>query len=120
MFSAEQALDTDHEEFQDTPESLAGAVRFLKQHGASGSTDLSTAHLLVRGAGDVESVSSPFLASKSAKRYTLENPSSPSIRSIDRAITPSHFIESAPIEHSLKSVVLELCVQTESLDELHV
>ena len=120
MFSAEQALDTDHEEFQDTPESLAGAVRFLKQHGASGSTDLSTAHLLVRGAGDVESVSSPFLASKSAKRYTLEDPSSPSIRSIDRAIPPSHFIESAPIKHSLKSVVLELCVQTESLDELHV
>jgi len=34
MFSADKALDTDHEEFQDAPESLAGAVRFLKQHRA--------------------------------------------------------------------------------------
>ncbi|KNZ54070.1 exodeoxyribonuclease V, partial [Puccinia sorghi] len=44
------------------------------------------------------------LISPQSRRY----PSSPSVRSIDRAITPSHLIDSAPIEHSLNSVMLEI------------
>ncbi|KNZ58876.1 hypothetical protein VP01_1841g4 [Puccinia sorghi] len=50
MFSADKALDTDHED------SLTGAVQFLKQHRASGSTDLSAAHLLLRGAEDMQMI----------------------------------------------------------------
>ncbi|KNZ52848.1 hypothetical protein VP01_3428g5 [Puccinia sorghi] len=50
-------------DFQDALESLTGAVQFVKQHGASGSTDLSAAHSLVCGEDDFKSVSSPFLTS---------------------------------------------------------
>ncbi|KAH9462392.1 hypothetical protein Pst134EB_006287 [Puccinia striiformis f. sp. tritici] len=104
MFSAdEEVLDTDHEDFQDASESFAGAARFLNDHRANGSVDLSAAHVFVRGADDMESVSSPFLATKFSKQDNLDHPTSS---------LP------APISHSPRSVMLEIGVQTESTDEL--
>ncbi|OAV93922.1 hypothetical protein PTTG_10335 [Puccinia triticina 1-1 BBBD Race 1] len=119
MFSADEgALDTDHEDFEDASESLIGTARFLQGHGVSGSVDLSAAHVLIRGADDMESVSSPFLAAKFPKQGARDGQSSPLRASFDRDATISQLLASPPIDNSLKSVTLEIGVQTESSDDL--
>lgn len=120
MFSADEMAETDQDEFEDASESLTGATRFFLNHRAITSVDMSSAHLLIQGVDEVESVASPLLR-KTSKRKKSDDVPSPVTHSMNETLKSSLNLVSQKTNYSIskipQSTTLEIGIQTESLSE---